>query len=135
MEETGSPGPGRMDLEGETPACLEMPSSQRTQTKQGGCLRRPGRRTRAQGNAVAQTREALTDAAFPPASRGTHRHQRPRADSCPRVLPGPRGLALREEPRPGGAGFEGRNTGKKMKLELALQNFASKNSHQSSQHL
>ncbi|KAI4532626.1 hypothetical protein MG293_017034 [Ovis ammon polii] len=64
-----------MDLEGETPACLEMPSSQGTQTKRGGCPAAPGRADERSGRQrLAQTRRAALTPPFPPASRGTHRH-------------------------------------------------------------
>ncbi|XDA88451.1 hypothetical protein R6Z07F_018100 [Ovis aries] len=64
-----------MDLEGETPACLEMPSSQGTRTKRGGCPAAPGRADARSGRQrLAQTRRAARTPPFPPASRGTHRH-------------------------------------------------------------
>lgn len=108
-------GPG-----GETPACLEMPSSQGTQTKRGGCLRRPERADARSGKtAPGPDAESRSDAALPPIPGDAPPSSGRGPTPCPRFSgpPGTRsaGRAVRE--------FGSRNTGKKMKLELALQRF------------
>ena len=93
-----------MDLEGETPVCLETPSSEGTQTEAGAAaLRRPG------GRALGKTGpdpdgESRSDAALPARIPGD---APPSSGRGPTPAPGfSRGLGawLCRRTRPGGAG-------------------------------
>ena len=63
-----------MDLEGETPVCLETPSSEGTQTEAWWLPCGAGADARSERQGLTQSGRAALTPPFPPASRGTHRH-------------------------------------------------------------